>query len=105
MARLTTQIHSLVGEVRRECGLTQRELALLAGVSRQTMVELEGGGYNPSTALALRLSVLLDRSVNELFGLLESEVKDLVARRDGANSEESPVPEEVLLEGGVREGG
>jgi putative transcriptional regulator len=54
----------------------------MAGVSRQTIVEVEGGNYNPSTALALRLAVLLDTQVEGLFQLSEPETRELLARRD-----------------------
>lgn len=59
------------------------------------MVELEGGGYNPSTALALRLSVLLGKRVEELFRLPEAEVASLVARRDGFNLEPEGGPDGI----------
>jgi putative transcriptional regulator len=54
----------------------------MAGVSRQTIVEVEGGNYNPSTALALRLAVLLDMHVEGLFQLPEPETRELLARRE-----------------------
>jgi putative transcriptional regulator len=66
---LNAPLKSRVSLVRKQCEVTQQQLAELAGVSRQTVVELEKGNYNPSTALALRLAVLLDTSVEELFQL------------------------------------
>ncbi len=56
----------------------------MAGVSRQTIVEIERGDYNPSTALALRLAVLLSTPVEELFRLHPEEVATLVAKREAA---------------------
>jgi putative transcriptional regulator len=74
MPRMTALLHSSVAPLRKAQGFTQQQLARLAGVSRQTVVELERGGYNPSTALALRLAMLLDASVEELFQLPGEEV-------------------------------
>jgi putative transcriptional regulator len=49
--------------------LTQQELAEKIGVSRQTINALEAGKYIPSTVLALKLSRLFDKPVNEIFEL------------------------------------
>lgn len=51
--------------------MTQQELADAIGVSRQTIVTLEKGQYNPSVALALRLAKLFNVKVEELFYLEE----------------------------------
>jgi putative transcriptional regulator len=48
--------------------LTQAELAEQVGVSRQTIVAIENGGYAPSVYLALALSQALGPSVEALFG-------------------------------------
>lgn len=56
-----------VRELRTKAGLTQEELGNRAGVSRQTIISIEGGRYDPSLSLALNLSKLLGRSVEELF--------------------------------------
>lgn len=49
--------------------LTQQDLADRIGVSRQTINALEAGKYVPSTVLALKLSRLFNKSVNEIFDL------------------------------------
>lgn len=49
--------------------LTQQDLAERIGVSRQTINALEAGKYVPSTVLALKLSKLFDKQVNEIFEL------------------------------------
>ncbi|GGB77960.1 transcriptional regulator [Flavobacterium suaedae] len=49
--------------------LTQQELAEKTGVSRQTINALEAGKYVPSTVLALKLSKLFEKPVNEIFEL------------------------------------
>lgn len=53
--------------------LTQEELAARIGVSRQTINSIEKGRYVPSTLLALKLSKVFDKPVNDLFELEEGE--------------------------------
>jgi len=50
-------------------GLTQAKLAALIGVSRQTINAMELNKYVPSTVLALKLSDVFEKPVNELFEL------------------------------------
>jgi putative transcriptional regulator len=54
---------------RAEKSLSQEQLALLAGVTRQTISSIETGQYNPSALLALLLARRLDKRVEELFFL------------------------------------
>lgn len=49
--------------------MTQAELAEKIGVSRQTINAIEAGKYVPSTVLALKISKLFDKTVNEIFEL------------------------------------
>ena len=51
--------------------MSQAELADRVGVSRQTIVAVEKGNYNPSVELALRLARTLGVTVEELFVLEE----------------------------------
>ena len=53
--------------------LTQEELAKKIGVSRQTINSIEANRYVPSTVLALKLSKLFGKSVNEFFNLTEED--------------------------------
>jgi Predicted transcriptional regulators len=55
--------------LRAERDLSQGELALSAGVSRQTISSIETGLYCPSTLLAFRLARVLGVPVDELFWL------------------------------------
>lgn len=52
---------------RRHLKLTQAELAKEVGVSRQTIVAIEGGDYAPSVFLALDIAKVLGQTVEELF--------------------------------------
>jgi putative transcriptional regulator len=56
--------------------LTQEELAAQVGVSRQTIIAIEKGGYTPSVTLALRLAQALGTSVESLFWLENGEQAD-----------------------------
>jgi putative transcriptional regulator len=46
---------------------TQQELANRVLVSRQTIISLENGRYNPSILLAFRLARLFNVTIEELF--------------------------------------
>ncbi len=61
-------------EKRKMAGdLTQKELAKAVGVSRQTIVAVEKGRYNPSVKLALKLARALLVRVEDLFELTEED--------------------------------
>jgi putative transcriptional regulator len=49
--------------------MSQKELADRVGVSRQTIISIERGGYEPSVALALRLARVFGARVEDLFKL------------------------------------
>lgn len=49
--------------------ITQDELAKKIGVSRQTINSIEKNRYVPSTVLALKLSGLFKKPVNDFFEL------------------------------------
>ncbi|AEE20255.1 helix-turn-helix transcriptional regulator [Dokdonia sp. 4H-3-7-5] len=53
--------------------LTQDDLAKKIGVSRQTINSIEKNRYVPSTVLALKLSELFEKPVNEFFSLSEND--------------------------------
>lgn len=56
-----------VRELRTGLGLRQEDLADVVGVSRQTIISIENGRYNPSLELAWRLSRALGVSIEDLF--------------------------------------
>jgi len=53
--------------------ITQDDLAKKIGVSRQTINSIEKARYVPSTVLALKLSVVFNKSINEIFFLEETD--------------------------------
>ena len=52
---------------RIEKGLTQSQLADLAGVTRQTIGLIEAGGYNPTLNLCIQLAKVTGKTLDELF--------------------------------------
>ena len=54
-------------ELRARNGLTQQELADKLEVSRQTIISLEQGRYNPSILLAFRTARLFGLTIEEIF--------------------------------------
>lgn len=56
-----------IKELRVSSELTQEDLAELLGVSRQTIISLEKGKYNPSLVLAFRLARVFERSIEDIF--------------------------------------
>lgn len=49
--------------------LTQEDLAKKIGVSRQTINSIEKNRYVPSAVLAIKISELFNKTVNEIFTL------------------------------------
>ncbi|MBQ8522469.1 MAG: helix-turn-helix transcriptional regulator [Clostridia bacterium] len=53
--------------LRKKKGFSQEELASLVGTTRQTIIAIEKGIFNPSAKLALLLCVALDCKFEDLF--------------------------------------
>ena len=49
--------------------ITQKELADVISVSRQTINAIETGKYVPSTVLALKIARLFGKTVDDIFAL------------------------------------
>lgn len=58
-------------ETRAGLRITQEQLAARVGVSRQTIIAIEGGEYNPSVTLALKIGGFFKLNVDEIFYLTE----------------------------------
>lgn len=56
---------------RAEHKLTQDQLAKEIGVTRATIIAIEGGGYNPSLELAFRLAHYFKTDINAIFSVEE----------------------------------
>ena len=60
-------------EHRARLGVNQQELGRLAGVSRQTISQIERGDFSPSVTLALKLAKICDVRVEDIFTYQEDE--------------------------------
>ena len=58
-----------VRELRKNRSWTQEQFGDLLEVSRQTINSIENGRFDPSLTLALKISKLLEESVEEIFVL------------------------------------
>lgn len=47
--------------------LSQQELAVIVGVSRQTINAIEKGDYNPTIKLCIAICKALDKTLDEIF--------------------------------------
>lgn len=65
--------------LRKERGIRQEDLALALGVSRQTVISLEKGKYNPSLALAFRLARYFGLPIEQIFD--DSDEQETEAKR------------------------
>lgn len=54
-------------EARAKKQISQRELAEMVGVSRNTISSIETGQFNPTAKLALIICIALDKKFEELF--------------------------------------
>ena len=62
-------VENKVNEYRTKKGMTQEELAVAVGVTRQTIISIEKGNYTPSVSLALRFAKVFKVSVENIFSL------------------------------------
>ena len=64
---------NVIEQKRRERGMTQQQLAAALGVSRQTIISLESGKYNPSILLAHAIARLFGAQIEDVFLFEEEE--------------------------------
>ena len=61
--------------LRKKAGYSQEVFAGLLNVTRQTIISLERGRYNPSILLAFKISRLLNKTIEEIFIPEEGDLK------------------------------
>lgn len=66
-------LYNRLKEHRARLGVNQQELGSLAGVSRQTISQIERGDYSPSVTLALKLAKVCAVRVEDIFTYQEDE--------------------------------
>ena len=60
-------VENRIRELRRQQRVTQDELAKAVGVTRQTIISLEGGKYVASLGLAHKLAVFFGVTIEDIF--------------------------------------
>lgn len=66
-------LYTRLKEYRARLGVNQQEMGVLAGVSRQTISQIERGDYSPSVTLALKIAKICNVSVEDIFSYEEDE--------------------------------
>jgi len=62
-------------ELRQENGISQEQMAERLGVSRQTIISIERGRYNPSLPLAIQIARCFNTLVENVFLLDDDEIE------------------------------
>jgi putative transcriptional regulator len=68
-------LNTRIQELRKQKKMSQEELALAVGVTRQTITSLECGKYTASLVLAYKISKYFGLTIEEIFDF--SEVEDI----------------------------
>jgi putative transcriptional regulator len=56
-----------IKDLREQFGFTQQNLAEKVNVSRQTIISLENGKYNPSILLAYKIAKVFNMTIEDIF--------------------------------------
>ncbi|GMA63078.1 helix-turn-helix transcriptional regulator [Alicyclobacillus fastidiosus] len=64
-------VKNIIKELRNEFGITQSQFAKDLQITRQTVIAIENGKYNPSLELSLKISRYFGRRIEDIFELVE----------------------------------
>jgi len=64
---------TIIPELRKGNKLSQEELALAVGVTRQTITSIEVGKYTASLTLAYKIARYFGKTIEEVFDFSETE--------------------------------
>lgn len=64
-------MNTKIRELRRQAKLSQEELALAVGTTRQTITSIETGKYTASLLLAYKIAHYFQLPIEEVFALSE----------------------------------
>ncbi|MGV3465024.1 MAG: helix-turn-helix transcriptional regulator [Heyndrickxia sp.] len=56
-----------IKELRKELDMTQEDLSQKVGVSRQSIIAIESGKYNPSLELAYNIAKTFECKIEDVF--------------------------------------
>lgn len=76
MVRGAKLFNTKIKLLRTQCGITQEDLAIDLGINRSTLSEIERGTFNPSLKLAFSIANYFNKTINEVFEILEVEGHD-----------------------------
>lgn len=71
MAKRKKIFNTKIKVLRTEKNLTQEDLAIELGINRGTVLEIERGTFNPSLKLAFAISKYFNKTVDEVFEILD----------------------------------
>ncbi len=60
-------MNNTLKQLSTERGLTQQQIAEALGVSRQTVISIESGKYDPSLPLAFKIAQFLQARIEDVF--------------------------------------
>ena len=66
-------VKTIIAQLRKKNKLSQEELALAVGVTRQTITSIEVGKYTASLTLAYKIAKYFGKSIEEVFDFSEVE--------------------------------
>lgn len=69
-------LYNKLKEYRAIIGVNQTKMGELAGVSRQTISQIERGDYSPSVTLALKIAKICNARVEDIFSYEEDDDDD-----------------------------
>ncbi|MDC1320758.1 helix-turn-helix transcriptional regulator [Flavobacteriaceae bacterium] len=84
------ELKNSIKKYRQIKGLTQEELGLKSGVSRQTIISIERYRYKPSLELGLKIALALETDINELF-FLDVKNEETIKSTDIKETEKKPI--------------
>ncbi|MCB7038079.1 helix-turn-helix domain-containing protein [Eggerthella sinensis] len=64
---LKTQLGTTIASLRSEANMSQNSFALMVGVSRKYLIDIESGKANPTVDMLERIAGGLDTTVGQLF--------------------------------------
>jgi HTH-type transcriptional regulator / antitoxin HipB len=83
--RTVNELGVIIRRLRKERGWTQEELAERAGISRRTLIALEGGSPRGEIGIVMRVVAALDRELG-IEGRADGGDDDLLGHVSGAPS-------------------
>lgn len=60
-------MNNKIKDLRKENNVTQEDLAMAVGVTRQTIISLENGKYNASLQLAFKIAKYFNTNIENVF--------------------------------------